>query len=210
MGHAFSDITFTAAVRERQQKMGSRAHYAPLDQATDRHDTLGRREMAFVEAQDHFFQATVSQTGWPYVQHRGGPAGFLKVIDNKTLGFADFRGNVQYITVGNLQTDDRISIILMDYANRMRLKIIGRARMVESADDPQLIERLRVPGYKARIERAFIIAVEGYDWNCPQHITPRFTEAQVAVMLAPMQAELDQLREHLARAKSQLTAPPPA
>lgn len=207
MGYAFSDITFTPAVRERQQQMGSREHYAAFDQAVDRHDELGGREVAFVAAADHFFQATVSQTGWPYVQHRGGPRGFLKVIDNKTLGFADFRGNVQYITVGNLQTDDRISIILMDYANRLRLKIIGRARTVEIGDDPQLIERLRTPGYKGRIERAFIITVEGYDWNCPQHITPRYTEAQVAAILAPMQEQLDRLTEQLALAKSQLPAP---
>lgn len=207
MGYAFSDITFTAAVRERQRKMGSRGHYAAFDQARDCHDALGAREIAFVEAADHFFQATVSQTGWPYVQHRGGPAGFLKVLDKKTLGFADFRGNVQYITVGNLATDDRISIILMDYANRLRLKIMGRARTMEIGDDPQLIERLRTPGYKGRIERAFIITVEGYDWNCPQHITPRFTEAQVAAKLAPMQEQLDRLTEQLAHAQSQLPAP---
>jgi predicted pyridoxine 5'-phosphate oxidase superfamily flavin-nucleotide-binding protein len=207
MGYAYSDITFTAAVRERQQKMGSREHYAAFDQAVDRHDELGRREIAFVQTADHFFQATVGQTGWPYVQHRGGPAGFLKVIDNKTLGFADFRGNVQYITVGNLQTDDRISIILMDYASQMRLKIIGRARTVEMAEDPELIESLRTPGYRGRIERAFIITVEGYDWNCPQHITPRFTEAQVAVMLEPMQDQLNRLKEQLAEAVSQKPAP---
>lgn len=199
MGRAFSDITFTATVRDVQKQMGSREHYAHLDQAADRHDALGRREIEFIEEADHFYQATVSETGWPYVQHRGGPAGFLKVLDNKTLGFADFRGNVQYITVGNLKKDDRVSIILLDYAHQMRLKLIGRARTVEIADDPQLIERLRTPGYKGRIERAFIISVEGYDWNCPQHITPRFTEAQVAEMTAPLQAELRRLKEQLAQ-----------
>lgn len=199
MGRAFSDITFTATVRDLQEQMGSREQYAGFDQAEDRRDSLGRREIGFIEAADHYYQATVSETGWPYVQHRGGPAGFLKVLDNKTLGFADFRGNVQYITVGNLKKDDRISIILMDYANQKRLKLIGRARTVEIADDPQLIERLRTPGYAGRIERAFIITVEGYDWNCPQHITPRFTEAQIAEMTAPLQAELRRLKEQLAR-----------
>lgn len=190
---------FTATVRDLQSQMGSREHYAGFDQSVDRRDYMGPREIEFVEAADHFFQATVGETGWPYVQHRGGPAGFLKVIDNKTLGFADFRGNVQYISVGNLQKDDRISMILMDYANQMRLKIIGRVRTVESAENPDLIVHLRTPGYKGRIERAFIITIEGYDWNCPQHITPRFTEAQVAVIVAPMQEELSRLRELLAQ-----------
>jgi ferredoxin-NADP reductase/predicted pyridoxine 5'-phosphate oxidase superfamily flavin-nucleotide-binding protein len=207
MGRAYSDITFTPAVREIQARMGSRAMYAGFDQDSNRHDRLSRREIAFVKEADHFFQATVSETGWPYVQHRGGPAGFLKVLDNKTLGFTDFTGNVQYITVGNLKKDDRISLILVDYANQARLKIIGRARTVEAADDPELIERVRNPGYDGRIERAFIITVEGYDWNCPQHITPRFTEAEIAAMTAPLHAQLRRLKEQLAQS---LVRPPAA
>jgi predicted pyridoxine 5'-phosphate oxidase superfamily flavin-nucleotide-binding protein len=195
MGRAYSDITFTPAVRAMQTAMGSREQYAGFDQATDRQDRLRGREIAFIEQADHFFQATVSETGWPYVQHRGGPAGFLKVLDNKTLGFADFSGNVQYISVGNLKKDDRISLILVDYAEQVRLKLIGRARTVEVRDDPALIERLRSPGYNARIERAFIIDIEGYDWNCPQHITPRFTQAEIAQMTAPLQAQIRRLKE---------------
>jgi len=197
MGRAYSDITFTPTVREIQTRMGSREQYEGFDHAVDRHDSLRGREIAFIKAADHFFQATVSETGWPYVQHRGGPAGFLKVLDNKTLGFTDFTGNVQYITVGNLKKDDRISIILVDYAEQIRLKLIGRARTVEIADDPELIERVRTPGYNGRIERAFIITIEGYDWNCPQHITPRFTEAEMAIMTAPIQAQLRRLKEQL-------------
>lgn len=198
MGRAYSDITFTPAVREVQTVMGSRGQYAFLDQMENRQDSLGRREAAFVERMDHFYQATVGETGWPYVQHRGGPQGFLRVLDAKTLGFADFSGNVQYLSVGNLKTDDRISLILIDYAEQVRLKIIGRARTVEAADDPALIERLRMPGYSARIERAFIITVEGYDWNCPQHITPRFTESEIDTMTAPLHAEIRRLRAELA------------
>ncbi len=195
MGRAYSDITFTPAVREVQSSMGSRARYAFLDQMEDRQDSLGEREIAFIEEMDHFYQATVSETGWPYVQHRGGPKGFLRVLDAKTLAFADFRGNLQYLSVGNLKVDDRISMILMDYARQVRMKIIGRTRVVEAADDPALMELLHMPGYKARIERAFIITVEGYDWNCPQHITPRYTEQEVAAMTAPLLAQIKQLKE---------------
>lgn len=179
MSRAYTDIAFTPTVRAMQTRMGSRAHYAPLDTTEDRRDTLTEREAEFIEARDSFYQATVSETGWPYVQHRGGPTGFLKVLDAKTIGYADFRGNVQYISVGNLQRNDRISIILMDYANRRRLKLLGHVSLVSRDDDPELVSRLTPPSYPAQVERAFVIAIEGYDWNCPKHITPRFTEAEV-------------------------------
>jgi ferredoxin-NADP reductase/predicted pyridoxine 5'-phosphate oxidase superfamily flavin-nucleotide-binding protein len=205
MGRAFSDIAFTPTVRELQTKMGSRANYAPLDKATDRRDRLSEREAQYIGEADHFYQATVGESGWPYVQHRGGPAGFLKVLDDKTLGFADFRGNVQYVSVGNLATDDRIALILMDYANQRRLKILGRARTVEAAADPALIERLRMPGYDARIERAILIAIEAYDWNCPQHITPRFTEAEIDAAARPLRAELARMKDKLARVNAAAT-----
>jgi predicted pyridoxine 5'-phosphate oxidase superfamily flavin-nucleotide-binding protein len=202
MGRAYSDITFTRTIRALQETLGSREQYAGFDLAEDRRDRLGPREAAFVAAADHFYQATVSETGWPYVQHRGGPPGFLRVIDPKTLGYADYRGNVQYLSVGNLKSDDRISIIIMDYANRRRLKLIGRARSVELADDPALVASLHVEGYRARAERAILITVEGYDWNCPQHITPRFTEAEVEAMTAPLQVRIRRLEEQLAAAAS--------
>jgi predicted pyridoxine 5'-phosphate oxidase superfamily flavin-nucleotide-binding protein len=184
MGRAYTDIAFTPAVRDMQTRMGSRANYEPLDHTDDRRDTLTQQAADFIEARDGFYQATVSETGWPYVQFRGGPAGFLKVLDEKTIGYADFRGNVQYISVGNLQTNDRIAIILMDYAHRRRLKLMGRVKLVTQADNPELLARLELPTYRARIERAFIITVEGHDWNCPQHITPRFTEAEIQARIA--------------------------
>jgi uncharacterized protein len=199
MSRAYSDIAFTPAVRAVQTRMGSRAGYARLDDTDDRRDALTEREVEFIEAQDGFFQATVGETGWPYVQFRGGPAGFLKVLDDKTLGYADFRGNVQYISVGNLSHDDRVSIILMDFANRRRLKLFGRARIVPATDDPALVERLRVPGYRANVERAVLITVEGYDWNCPQHITPRYTEAEIAQATGPLRLQLQQAQHELAR-----------
>jgi len=184
MSRAFADIAFTPAVRAVQTRMGSRAAYARLDHADDARDALTAEEAAFIAARDGFYQATVSETGWPYVQFRGGPAGFLKVLDAKTLGYADFRGNVQYVSVGNLAGDDRASLILMDYAHRRRLKILGRARVVEPGEDPALVARLTLPDYPARVQRAVIITVEAFDWNCPQHITPRFTAAELEAAAA--------------------------
>ena len=199
MPRAYSDIAFTPAVREMQTRMGSRGNYAPLDHSTDRRDALGEAEAEFIAARDSFYQATVSETGWPYVQFRGGPVGFLKVLDAKTIGYADFRGNVQYISVGNLNGNDRVSIILMDYANRVRLKVLGRVRLVGLDEDPALIARLESPAYRARVERGVIITIEGYDWNCPQHITPRFTEAEISAATAPLKDELAALKLQLAQ-----------
>lgn len=197
MSRAFSDIAFTPAVRAMQTRMGSRANYAPLDHAEDRRDALGLMEAEFIAERDGFYQATVGETGWPYVQFRGGPAGFLKVLSEKMIGYADFRGNVQYISVGNFANNDRIAIILMDYPNRRRLKILGRVRIVELDDDPSLIAKLEAAHYRARVERAVLISVEGFDWNCPQHITPRFTEAEIFATTAPLRQELAALKARL-------------
>lgn len=190
MGNAFAEIAFTQGVRELQIQAGSRERYAAVDQSANRRDKLTERETTFIESRDHFFQASVSETGWPYVQHRGGPAGFLKVLDERTLGFADYRGNVQYVSVGNLIHDNRVALILMDYANQRRLKLLGRVRFIDRDTAPDLIERLVTPGYKAIVERGFIISVEASDWNCPQHITPRFTLAEIDEMTAPLRAQL--------------------
>ena len=163
-------------------------------------------EAAFIQARDSFYMATVSESGWPYIQHRGGPVGFLKVLDETTLGFADFRGNRQYISLGNVASDDRVALFLMDYPNRKRLKILTHMSVRDLATEPELAERLSSPGYKGRPERAFILKLEAFDWNCPQHITPRFTAAEVAAgtsvlreRLAEAEAELKILRERIAR-----------
>ncbi|WP_341714543.1 pyridoxamine 5'-phosphate oxidase family protein [Limnobacter sp.] len=190
MGNAFAEIAFTQGVRELQIQAGSRERYAAMDESANRRDKLTERETTFIESRDHFFQASVSETGWPYVQHRGGPAGFLKVLDERTLGFADYRGNVQYVSVGNLSHDNRVALILMDYANQRRLKLLGRVRFIDRDTEPDLIERLVTPGYKAVVERGFIISVEAFDWNCPQHITPRFTLAEIDEMTTPLRAQL--------------------
>ena len=202
MGRAYSDIAFTPAVRAMQTRMGSRSVYAPLDRTLDKRDVLSADEVDFIHERDGFNQATVGESGWPYVQYRGGPAGFLKVLDAKTIGYADVRGNVQYISVGNLQGNDRVSIILMDYANQRRLKVLGRARMADASEDAALMARLEMPHYRARGERAMGITVEGYDWNCPQHITPRFTKAEIDEGIAPLHEEIARLTKALAEAKA--------
>lgn len=203
MSRTYADLAFTPTVRAQQTRMGSRAAYARLDDDDEptRH-TLSAHEAAFIQARDGFYQATVSETGWPYVQFRGGPVGFLKVLDAQTLGYADFRGNRQYISVGNLQGNDRVSLILMDYAQQRRLKILGRVRLASAAEDPALLTRLQLPQYRAPVERAVVITVEAYDWNCPQHITPRFTEAEVELALRPLRTELEQARSELARLRA--------
>ncbi|MBV5293309.1 MAG: pyridoxamine 5'-phosphate oxidase family protein [Curvibacter lanceolatus] len=202
MSRAYSDIAFTPAVRALQTRMGSRSAYAAFDHAEDRRHTLTEHEAEFIRERDGFYQATVSETGWPYVQFRGGPAGFLKVLDASTLAYGDFRGNRQYISVGNLGGNDRVSLMLMDYASRQRLKILGRVRLVSEAEDPALMAQLRLPGYRAQVERAFVIDVEAFDWNCPQHITPRFTEAEIEQAVQPLRAELEQLHLELARLRA--------
>ena len=150
--------------------------------------------------------ATVSETGWPYIQHRGGPRGFLKVVDDKTLAFADYRGNRQYVSVGNLAADDRAALILMDYAGRARLKIYAHVEALPLDADPSLAERVAAPGYKARVERILLLHVKAFDWNCPQHITPRFTEAEIDVAVEPLRERLAALEAENAELKAALAA----
>jgi uncharacterized protein len=195
MAHAFAEIAFTPAAREVQRRQGSAGAYDRfLAPETERGDRLGEREAEFIAARDGFYQATVSQTGWPYVQFRGGPAGFLKVLDDRTIAYADFRGNRQYLSTGNLAGNDRVALILMDYPNRRRLKVLGHARTIDIADDPGLIARLHDGSYRAKPERAVVISIAGLDWNCPQHIPKRMTLAELEPYLAPLRTELAELK----------------
>ena len=202
MAAAYTKIAFTASVKAAQSLHGSRADYARLESGGDVGHEFTPREAEYIQARDGFYQATVSETGWPYVQFRGGPAGFLQVLDAKTLGYADFRGNRQYLSVGNINADGRMALILMDYPNRRRLKIWGRAKVVHESEDPDLIARLEMPAYRARIERAVIITIEAYDWNCPQHITPRFTEADIMEWATTLQQQLADLKQENAQLKA--------
>lgn len=187
MTYAFANIAFTPVVKAFQHQNGSREKYAVIENSVDQTAALTPREVDFIKARDSFYQATVSETGWPYVQHRGGSQGFLKVLDNKTIAFADFRGNQQYLSAGNLVSNDRIAIIMVDYVNQRRLKLLAHARLVEAADDPQLLDRLGDPSYPARVERGFILHVVAWDWNCSRHITPRLNEHEVKSVLEQVQ-----------------------
>jgi len=189
MGHKFGEIAFTSSVRAVQEAHGSRRSYERMAEGEDHNDVLGDDEAAFVGARDSFYMATVSETGWPYVQHRGGPIGFVRVLDARTLGFADFRGNRQYVSVGNLRTDDRTALFFMDYPNRLRLKVLGRVTLIEPSSER--LAELEIPDYRARVERGFVIRVEAFDWNCSQHITPRYTEAQLRELSAASTSQDD-------------------
>lgn len=189
MPRAFADISFTPSVKAAQSLYGSRDANTGFERAEDPRNTLTEPEMAFIRERDSVYMATVSETSWPYVQHRGGLAGFIKVLDERTIGFADFKGNRQYISVGNINADGRTSLILMDYPNRRRLKLWGHARIVHESEEPALIAAVEDPTYRARIERAIVIRIEAIEWNCPQHITPRFTEQEVDRFIAPILEE---------------------
>ncbi len=204
MAHAFLDIATTPSVRAAQTANGSAAHYANFKSKRTT-DDLGETETAFIAARDSFYMATVSETGWPYVQHRGGPPGFLRVLDKKTLAFADFRGNRQYISLGNLAASGRASLILMDYPNRARLKLYVRIEAKDLGANPGLAETLGVPGYNAKPERALVLHVEAFDWNCPQHITPRFSEAELAGALAPVRQRMAELEAENAELQQRLS-----
>ena len=181
MTHRFADIMFTDSVKAIQSNYGSSANNERLQALAGPNDQLGPVESEFIALRDTFYLATVNDTGWPYVQHRGGPAGFLKVLGPRQLAYADFRGNRQLISVGNVSNEDRCSLILMDYPRRRRLKVLGHMR-VENAKDvnPGVLEQVTVPEYKARIERVVFIEVAAFDWNCPQHITQRYTKLEFA------------------------------
>jgi uncharacterized protein len=206
MSYDFLDMLTTPSVMAAQADNGSREMWEQLPR-----DLPSRRltpeAAAFIAARDSFYLASVGEGGWPYVQHRGGPPGFLKVLDDRTLGFADFRGNRQYISVGNLAANDRVALFLMDYPHRARLKILAHAELLDLAADPKLAEQLLLPGYRARPERAMLLHLEAFDWNCSAHITPRFTEAEVRAAIAPLQARLAELEAENAALKAGAATP---
>lgn len=199
MSHAWHDTAFTKTVQALQEANGSRASYARFEDGPLQGDRIDAQAAAFIEARDSFYMASVGETGWPYIQHRGGPDGFMKVLDDRTLGFADFAGNKQYVSLGNLQTEDRVSLFFMDYPNRTRLKLFGRALVIDP-EETETLTRLAPVNYRARIERGIRIKVEALDWNCPQHITPRYTEDHVAQLVKKLTARVADLEEQLAEA----------
>jgi predicted pyridoxine 5'-phosphate oxidase superfamily flavin-nucleotide-binding protein len=207
MGKRFAELAFTEAAKRHQEKYGSRSSYARMEQWGEPGDRLGEFEQEWIGERDGFYMATVIENGWPYIQYKGGAKGFLKVLDDKTLGYADLKGNKQYISVGNLETDDKVALFFMDYARQERLKILGRARVVEdTAEADELLARLRVAGEKTPAERAVVITVEAFDWNCPQHITPRWTAEELKPMIDPMRMRIEELEQENARLRMEKTA----
>jgi predicted pyridoxine 5'-phosphate oxidase superfamily flavin-nucleotide-binding protein len=197
MSQHYGTIAFTDAVRDAQKHYGSDAFYTSRTmraRAIPGPDPLTEDVREFLSERDGFYLASVSQTGWPYVQFRGGPVGFVRVLDDHTLGWADFQGNLQYISTGNVTADDRVALFAMDYARRRRLKIYGHARITTVEDDAALAESLAVPEYDAVVERAVVVSVEAFDWNCQQHITPRFTAAELEPHLVALRDEVASLR----------------
>lgn len=207
MSKRYASIAFTHDVRAVQRNYDSHDFYGRKVAAGDASpgpDPLTDDEKDYLRERDGFYLASIGETGWPYVQFRGGPAGFVRVLDDHTIGWADFRGNLQYISTGNVSGDDRIAIIALDYAHRRRLKIFGHARIVTAEDDLELLQSLSDDRYDAVVERAVIVSVEAYDWNCPQHITPRLTAAELDAALAPIREELAALRAENARLRGEL------
>lgn len=205
MSYGFLDVAVTPSVRAAQAEMGA-DHIWTDFKGHREHDRFGRNEAAFIADRDTFYMASVSETGWPYVQHRGGPRGFLKVIDDQTLAFADYRGNRQYISTGNLAANDRACLFLIDYARQARLKIYAHVEKVALDADPALTQAVTDPGYGARLERIFRLRLKTFDWNCQQHITPRFTEDELAQAIRPLRDRLSQLESENAILRARLDA----
>ena len=194
MATKFLDLAFTESVLAAQR------HYYGASQRLGEvreNDPLTPDEVAFIESRDSFYLSSVSETGWPYMQHRGGPPGFLRATGPATLAFADYKGNRQLLTTGNLATNDRVCLFLMDYPQRTRLKLLGRARVLDARTHPELTAQLAAPEAQRLVERLFLIEVASYDWNCPKYITPRYTAAEVAEAVAPLKQRIAELESQL-------------
>lgn len=201
MAKNFAEIAFTDSVKAQQRKYGSRHSYERMERI-ERGTELSFSEADFIAERDSFYLATAGENGYPYVQFRGGPKGFLKVLDQRTLAYGDFRGNLQYISIGHLAHNDKAALILMDYARRQRLKIYAHIEVIDARDAPELIAQLQDPHYEAQIERAMLLRVTAFDWNCPQHITPRYTLEEVRELNAPLHKQIADLKIELASLKA--------
>lgn len=205
MAKNFAEIGFSKSSKDLQEKYGSRASYERMERITFR-NSLTPSETAFISNRDSFYISTVGENGFPYIQHRGGPKGFLKVLDEKRLGFIDFKGNMQYISVGNLATNNKVCLFLMDYPAKTRLKIYATTEIIELKENPELCELLNLETYQFRPERMMVFHIEAFDWNCPQHITPRYTLDEIDTFLAPQREYISKLEAEIKVLKVQLTA----
>ena len=203
MATNFAEIAFTDAVKKLQEKNGSRRGYDRMEKFGVV-DGLTDNEINFIEDRDSFYMASIGENEFPYIQHRGGPKGFLKVLDSKQLGFIDFTGNKQYISTGNITTNKNVSLIMLDYPSRARLKIYAKAEVVELIDEPALYESLDLNDYKFRPERMMVFHIEAYDWNCPQHITPRYTVDELNEAFLPQQNYIAKLETEINELKEKI------
>ena len=199
MAKKYLEIAVTPAVAEAQKRYFGRS---PRVEAGSDHDSLGPDEIAFISARDSFYMATVSETGWPYLQHRGGQPGFLRVVDSQTLAFADYKGNRQLLSTGNIAVNDRVSLFLIDYPRRERLKILGHARVADAS--PELVEQLVASNARPSVERLFFIDVISFDWNCPKYITPRYTKAEIEEVISPLKSRIAELEAELSESKKMI------
>ncbi len=203
MAKNYASLAFTEPVKALQERYGSRHTYARVEKSST-FNGLTNSEIDFIADRDSFYVATIGENGFPYIQHRGGPKGFLATIDSMTLGFVDFRGNKQYISVGNMLTHKQVSLILVDYTRQARLKIYADAEVVELADRPDLVQKIDPIDYQHVAERMILLHVQAFDWNCPQHITPRYTAEEINAALAPKRTYITQLEAEIAQLKSRL------
>jgi predicted pyridoxine 5'-phosphate oxidase superfamily flavin-nucleotide-binding protein len=195
MAKKYLQLVLTPAVQRAQEKYFGK--HKVVENAPET-DALTTDEAGFLASRDSFYVATVSETGWPYVQHRGGPPGFVKVLGPDLIGFADFKGNCQLVSTGNLDVTDRVALFMMDYPHRTRLKLLGHARVLDAREHPELVDQLAPESLRSKVQRLFLIQVISYDWNCPQYITPRFTAAEVEKHTAPLKARIAELEAQLA------------
>lgn len=205
MAKNFASLAFTDAVKEMQEKMGSRKSYARMERETYV-DGLTENEIDFIAQCDSFYMASIGENGFPYIQHRGGPKGFIKVLDTKRIGFIDFKGNMQYISLGNIATNKNVALIMVDYPTRTRLKILAKAEIVELKYDESLYKSLDLGEYEFRPERMMVFHIEAYDWNCPQHITPRYTVEDIEAAFAPQRNQIITLQNEVKELKAKLSA----
>jgi uncharacterized protein len=206
MAKKYMQLVLTPAVQRAQDKYFGKHQVVENAPETD---ALTLDEVSFITARDSFYMATVSETCWPYVQHRGGPVGFVKVLGPNLIGFADFKGNCQLLSTGNLGINDRVSIFMMDYPHRTRLKLFGHARVLGAREHPELVDQLGADALRKKVERFFLIQLISYDWNCPQYIAPRFTAAQVEKFTAPLKARIAELEAQLAARGTPMVASQP-
>jgi predicted pyridoxine 5'-phosphate oxidase superfamily flavin-nucleotide-binding protein len=199
MAMKYLDLMVTDSVRRAQKQHYGRAVNIP---GASQRDPLGQDEAEFIMARDSFYLGSINETGWPYIQHRGGPLGFLRVVNETTLAFADYKGNRQLLTTGNVSVNDRVALFLMDYPNRTRLKILGHARVEDARAHPELVAQLADPKMQSSVERLVFIDVVSFDWNCPKYITPRYSLEEVEELAGPLRTRIAELESELRAARS--------